>query len=125
MRTAIGQVRGLGSAREGVEHWKLQRLTAIANVILAFWFVIQAVSMTNAPRVEWLDWFSSPFNATAMVLLAVSGFWHAKLGVQVVIEDYLHSEALKVAAMTALTLVSFALATASVVSILMLATGGA
>ncbi|MCB1972470.1 MAG: succinate dehydrogenase, hydrophobic membrane anchor protein [Geminicoccaceae bacterium] len=125
MRSAIGQVRGLGSAGEGVGHWKNQRLTGVANVILIVWFVFQAVGMTNATRLDWLEWFASPIHATGMVLLVMSGFWHAALGVQVVIEDYIHCEALKVASLTALALVSFALAAAGVVSILMLATGGA
>ncbi|MEZ5823400.1 MAG: succinate dehydrogenase, hydrophobic membrane anchor protein [Geminicoccaceae bacterium] len=73
--------------------------------------------MTNATR-QVAGVVSSPYHATAMVLLAISGFWHAKLGVQVVIEDCVHCEALKIAALTAVTLVSFALAVASIVSVL-------
>lgn len=121
MRSAIGQARGLGSAKEGVEHWKMQRLTGIANVILVIWFVVQAVSMSGATFAEWQEWFSSPYRVTFMVLLVISSFYHAKLGVQVVIEDYIHHEGQKVASLLALNLVVIGLATACLISILMIA----
>ena len=123
MRTAIGQVRGLGAAKEGVGHWKMQRITAVANVILAVWFVVHAVSMSGASYADWLLWFQSPYRATVMILLVASMFYHAKLGVQVVIEDYVHSEGLKIASLTALTLACIGFATVCIVSILMLAAG--
>lgn len=125
MRTAIGQVRGLGAAKEGVGHWKMQRLTAIANVILAVWFVFHAVAMSGAGYAEWRVWFQDPYHATVMILLVASMFYHTKLGVQVVIEDYVHTEGVKIVALTGLTLACIALATACSVSILMLAAGGA
>lgn len=125
MRTAIGQVKGLGAAKEGVGHWKAQRLTAIANVILAIWFVVQAVGMSGAGYAEWRTWFTDPYHATAMILLVLSMFYHAKLGVQVVLEDYVHHEGLKIASLSLLTLVCIALGVGSAVSILMLAAGGA
>lgn len=125
MRTAIGQVRGLGAAKEGVGHWKMQRLTAIANIVLAIWFVVHAVGMSGAGYAEWRTWFQDPYHATVMILLVASMFYHAKLGVQVVIEDYVHSEGVKIAALTLLTLVCIAFATACSVSIVMLAAGGA
>ena len=121
MRTAIGQVRGLGSAKEGAGHWKMQRLTAIANIILAIWFVTHAVDMSGADYAGWLAWFQDPYHATGMVLLVLSMFYHAKLGVQVVIEDYVHHEGLKVASLTALTLACVGLGAGCAVSILMLA----
>lgn len=124
MRTAIGQVRGLGSAKEGVGHWKAQRLTAIANVILVLWFIVQAVGMSGAGYAEWSAWFQSPYHAGMMSLLVISCFYHAKLGVQVVIEDYVHSEGLKVASLVALTLACIGLGGICLVSILMLAAAG-
>lgn len=124
MRTAIGQVRGLGAAKEGVGHWKMQRLTAIANVILAVWFVAHAVGMSGAGYDEWRLWFQDPYRATGMILLVASMFYHAKLGVQVVIEDYVHHEGTKIGSLLAVTLICIGCATASAVSILMLAAGG-
>lgn len=125
MRTAIGQVRGLGAAKEGVGHWKMQRLTAIANVLLAIWFVVHAVGMSGAGYAEWRAWFADPYHATVMILLVASMFYHAKLGVQVVIEDYVHHEGLKIASLTLLTLACIGFGVGSAVSILMLAAGGA
>jgi len=123
MRTAIGQVRSLGSTREGAGHFKAQRLTGIANLLLVLWFVAQAVGMSGATHAEWAEWFGSTYHATLMILLVVSSFYHARLGVQVVIEDYVHSEPLKLSSLAALTLVTILLATACIVSILKLAIG--
>lgn len=123
-RSPIARVRGLGSAKEGVGHWKLQRLTAISNLLLVLWFVVQAISMTGADYAAWQVWFASPVHATLMALLVVSAFLHAKLGLQVAIEDYVHAPAAKIAALAALNLVSFGLAAACVVSIIKISVQG-
>lgn len=124
MQSAIGKVRARGSAKSGVGHWKAQRVTAIANLLLVLWFVFTAVAMAGEGYAEWAGWFQSPLNATLMVLLILSTFYHAKLGVQVVIEDYVHSEGVKVASLLAVTFAIALLATACIVSVLILATGG-
>lgn len=124
MRSAIGRARGLGSAKEGVEHWKMQRLTAVANVILVLWFIIQATSMAGSTYTDWQNWFASPYHATFMALLIISSFYHAKLGIQVVIEDYVHSEGLKIASLLALNLVAIGLAVACLVATIMISLGG-
>ena len=103
----------------------MQRVTGVANVFLVLWFIVQAVGMSGVSYAEWREWFAQPYHATGMVLLSISTFWHAKLGVQVVIEDYVHCEGLKIASLMALTLACFALGTACVVSTLIIATGGA
>lgn len=123
MRTAIGSVRGLGSAHEGVGHWKVQRLTAIGGVLLAIWFVISAIGLAGSDYAEVRAWLGRPFNATMMLLLVLSMWWHAKLGVQVVIEDYVHNEAVKVASMVALVLLTCLFAGLSAVSVLKVAFG--
>jgi succinate dehydrogenase / fumarate reductase, membrane anchor subunit len=124
MQSAIGKVRSRGSARSGVGHWKAQRVTALANLLLVLWFVFNAVGMAGSGYAEWAVWFQSQVNASLMILLILSTFYHAKLGVQVVIEDYVHGEAIKVASLVAVTFATAVLATSCIVSVLMLATGG-
>ena len=118
LRTPIAQTRGLGSAKEGVGHWKMQRLTAVANIILVIWFLISAVSLAGATYEETRAWLASPVTASLMVMLIISAFYHAKLGVQVVIEDYVHHEGIKLASLLAVTLLCVALGVACVVAVL-------
>ena len=90
LQTSLARARGLGSAKDGVHHWWLQRVTALALVPLSMWFMATLLRIAKSPdpfRVA--DWFSSPGNAVAMALLTVALFWHMKLGLQVVIEDYI------------------------------------
>ena len=96
MRSKLGQVRGDGSAKSGVGHWKAQRLTALALIPLILWFVTSFIVMLPAPYVMVEDWLSSPFTVTMMILLAFTMFYHGYLGMQVIIEDYIHQEGLKV-----------------------------
>lgn len=123
MRTPIARARGLGSAREGVKHWLAQRLTAVANVPLVLWFVFTMVSMRGATHADYVLWLSRPLSATLMILLIVSVFWHARLGVQVVIEDYVHHEAARLVALALSTLLVVALAIACIVAVLKVSLG--
>ncbi len=109
LRTPISHIKGLGSAKEGLGHWTMQRLTAIANVLLIIWFLISAMTLAGAGYQETRSWLASPVSASLMLLLIVSVFYHAKLGLQVVIEDYVHHGGLKIAALTAITLGMLAL----------------
>lgn len=97
LRSELGRVRGLGSAKEGVGHWWAQRVTALALVPLALWFVASVVSLVGADHAAVVDWIGSPVPAVLLVLLIVATFHHAQLGLQVVIEDYVHAEGMKVA----------------------------
>jgi succinate dehydrogenase / fumarate reductase membrane anchor subunit len=94
-RTPMGRVRGLGAAKEGVEHWWAQRLTAIALIPLTLWFVIGVVSHVGASHAAALAWLGQPWNAVLMILFIVAAFHHAQLGMQAVFEDYVHKEWLK------------------------------
>jgi len=116
-------MRGLGSAKHGTEHWKLERLTAIGSVIPILWFIIAMISLSGAPYAEIRAWMSSNFNATMMILLVISGYWHGALGLHTVIEDYVHSPFLKVSSLVAVKLLAFAFATSSIVAILQIALG--
>lgn len=118
LRTPISHTKGLGSAKEGLGHWSAQRLTAIANVVLVIWFLISAMTLAGADYQETRAWLASPVSAGLMLLLIASAFYHAKLGLQVVIEDYVHHEGLKIAALAAVTLGAIGLGVMCAVAIL-------
>jgi succinate dehydrogenase / fumarate reductase membrane anchor subunit len=122
-RSAIADLEARGSAHEGAGHWKLQRLTAIANVPLVLWFVISMVRLTGADYGQVSIWLGQPINTILMVLLVVSTFWHARLGIQVVLEDYVHHEGIHVGSLVLLNLGAIALAASCLVAILKVSLG--
>ena len=123
--TSIGRVRGLGSAKHGTHHWLMQRYTAIGNVVLAVFLAASLALLPNYSYETVLEWISGPVPATAMALLVISVFWHARLGIQVLVEDYVHDEGLKFASMAALNLAAFGGAAFGLFSIIRLALTGA
>jgi len=123
--TSIGRVRGLGSAHSGAHHWLLQRFTAIGNLLLMAWLIVSILLLPDLGYGTVSEYISAPVPATAMALLIVSTFWHARLGLQVVIEDYVHDHGNKFAAIAALNLAAFAGATFGLFCIARLALGGA
>ncbi len=123
--TSIGRVRGLGAAREGVHHWLLQRFTAAGNLILGLYLVFALLLLPDLTHETVAGWIADPVPACAMALLVISTFWHARLGLQVVIEDYVHVAGTKFAAILALNLFTFAGAAFGIFSIVRLALAGA
>ena len=99
LRTPLGRIRGLGSAKEGTEHFWRQRLTAIANIVLVSYLIVLLVRYAGADFATVKGALSNPLNSVALLLLVVSGVIHMRLGMQTIIEDYIHSEGRKVAAL--------------------------
>jgi len=124
LRTPLGKVRGLGSAREGTHHFWVQRVSAVALIPLTLWLVAELVYLTGAGRDDVLDFLSSPLNAILMLLLVIAGFYHLKLGIQVILEDYVHGESAKLATSLLNTFVCFAGGAVSVFAVLKIAFGG-
>jgi succinate dehydrogenase / fumarate reductase membrane anchor subunit len=124
LRTPLSRVRGLGSAKSGTGHFWLQRLTAVANVILAIAFIAVVISLAGRSYPEALALLGRPVVAILMLLFVISGAVHMRLGMQVVIEDYVHSEGLKFLAVMANTFFAIAIGAASAFSLLKISFGG-
>lgn len=101
LQTPLARVLGLGSAKEGVEHWWWQRLTALALVPLGIWFVVAVISIVGADYATARNWVAQPFNKVLLIAFVAALLHHGQLGLQVVIEDYVHLEAWKLALLLA------------------------
>ena len=121
-RSPLGRALGLGSARGGVEHWWLERVSAIALVPLTVWFTAAIVRHTGDNYADVRSWLGTPLTTVLTTLLLISLFYHAALGLQVVIEDYVHS-GMKIAALVAARLGCLALAVAGILASLRIAFG--
>lgn len=106
--TSIGRVRGLGSAHEGPHHWLMQRFTAVGNLVTVLFLIVSLVAMPSLDYASVSGWLSEPLPAFMMALLVISTFWHARLGLQVAVEDYVHTSGNKFAVLLALNLFAFA-----------------
>ncbi|NJS15191.1 MAG: succinate dehydrogenase, hydrophobic membrane anchor protein [Sphingopyxis sp.] len=106
--TSLGRVRGLGSAKHGSHHWMTQRMTALGNVVLITWLFVSLLmgDLTSYSAVR--GWVADPMVALLLMLLIVNVFWHLKLGLQVLIEDYVHGDAGRIVALVALNFYVFA-----------------
>ncbi len=120
MRSPLARANGLGSAKEGLEHWWQERLTAVALVPLALWFIASICVHGGDDYIEVIAWLRTPFATLMMVLLLAAVFHHSTLGLQVIIEDYVHSAA-KIPALVCIRLGCFALAAAGILAVLRIA----
>jgi len=123
LRSSLGKVKGLGSAKEGVHHWRLQRLTAIALIPLTLWFVVSLLAKVHADHATVVAWVSVPYVTVLLLALSIALFWHLMLGVQVVIEDYIHCTTKQIAAQLLLRAFAGLGALLAVVSILKISLG--
>jgi len=116
-RSPLAKVRGLGSAKAGTSDWWMQRVTAVALIPLSFWLIIFLDLSLNAPYQKTLEWLVSPFNTVCLVAWILAVFYHAALGLQVVIEDYIAAEGVKIVAVWTVNLSFLLLALAALIAV--------
>lgn len=121
--TELGRVRGLGSAKEGAHHWWNQRVTAAGNLVLMLWFIVAIARLPAYDYATVHAWMASAWVAIPMLLLIVSVFWHFRLGLQVLIEDYCHGTS-RIATLLLLNFFTLGTAAIAVFSILKIAFSG-
>jgi succinate dehydrogenase / fumarate reductase membrane anchor subunit len=123
LRSPLGQVRGLGSAKSGSAHWWAQRLTAFALIPLTLWFVCAVIRLAGQPRAAVAEWAARPLVAALLIALVVATFHHLQLGIQAVLEDYVQGEHNRLASLLVMKAAVILLALAAVISVLKLAVG--
>jgi succinate dehydrogenase / fumarate reductase membrane anchor subunit len=121
MRSPLGRAIGLGSAKEGVAHWWAQRVTALALVPLTLWLAIAMIGLVGADHAAFVAWVRSPMPAVLLILLLVATFYHTALGLQVVIEDYVHGEALRLGSLIIMRLLCILFAVRGILAVLQMA----
>lgn len=123
LRTPLAKVRGLGSAKDGTHHFWAQRVSALALIPLVLWFGLSVASLPNASYESVVLWLDSPFNVVMLVSSLIAGFYHGALGIQVIIEDYVSEEWVRIAGIITVQLVSFFLAALGVFATLKVSLG--
>ncbi len=124
MRTPLNKVRGLGSAKEGTDHFWRQRVTAVANVFLISFFVILVISLQGGSYEDVAGALGNPLISILMLLVILSGVYHMKLGMQVIIEDYIHGEGIKFLSLMANSFFCAVIGLACIFAVLKLGFGG-
>jgi succinate dehydrogenase / fumarate reductase membrane anchor subunit len=123
-RTALHDVRGLGSAKDGTRHWWIQRITSLALVPLTLWLAYYLARIASMGYEQALVWVRSPLTSVLLLSTILALAYHAKLGLQVVIEDYVHREGVKLAALIGVNFLTLLLGLASALAVLRVALAG-
>ncbi len=118
MKTPLSRAYGLGSSKEGTGHWWMQRLTSVALVPLTLWFGLSLASLGDLSHDAVAAWMREPLTAVLLIALLIAGWYHAALGLRVIIEDYVHVAPVKVGAIVLVELGSFLFALAGVVAVM-------
>lgn len=121
LKSPVSRANGLGSAKSGLDHWLMQRITAVMNLGLGLWLIYSLVFCVGSTYTEAFEFVSTPINAILLILFILSSFYHAVLGSQVVIEDYVHNEGFKIFKLLGQRILFFGMAVACVFSILQVA----
>jgi len=122
--TALARVQGHGSAREGAEHWWHERLSSLATLLLWIWLGVSLLRLPGYDHAMTADWLSSPLAAVPMLLLVLATFWHLKMGLQVIVEDYVHEEGGKLVWLVLINFAAILGAAFAILAILKLALAG-
>ena len=125
LRSPLGRVLGAGSAKQGTQHWWVQRLTSVALVPLSVWFLVSLLTLPSFDHATVVAWMARSPTALLLILLVLIGTWHSQLGVRVVVEDYVHGAGARTVSLVALTFAHGLLAAAGVVAVLRVALGAA
>lgn len=123
MRTPLARIRGLGSAKDGTEHWWRQRVSALINLPLLLWLVVSIAALAGRDHATAVQWLSHPVAATLIILALVNLFYHIRLGLQVAVEDYIHKEGTKILLLVLITLFTALFGLMAVLAVLKLALG--
>ena len=118
LQTPLARARGLGSSKEGLHHWTAQRLTAFALAPLALWFIYSLVNVTGMGHAEVTNWLQDTLNAVLMLLFIVAMYYHAALGIQVVIEDYVESKWQKISCLILIKFLAWIAGLSSALSVI-------
>ena len=124
METPINRVRGLGPAGDAAHHWWTERMTSLASFLLLIWFLVSLFRLPRLDHATVTEWLSSPLAAVPMLLFVIATFWHLKLGLQVIVEDYVHDEGNKMASLVVINFASIGAAAFAIFAILKIALGG-
>jgi succinate dehydrogenase / fumarate reductase membrane anchor subunit len=123
LQTPLARARGLGTAKKGVQHWWWQRLTAVVLVPLCLWFIGTIITMQASDYSTVVNWIQSPLVSGLLVFLIAALFYHTQLGLQVVIEDYVHSEWVKITTLIVAQFLMILLTLTAVIAVLKIALG--
>lgn len=124
LRSPLNRARGLGSAKSGVHHFWMQRLTAVALIPLVIWFAVSLVMLSGADYGMARSWLGSPFVMVLLILTICIGLYHGQLGMQVVIEDYVHNEGVKLALIVAIKFIAVFFGLVAIVASMRIGFGG-
>jgi succinate dehydrogenase / fumarate reductase membrane anchor subunit len=124
MKTPLAKVRGLGSAKDGTHHWWMQRVTAVANLPLVIFMVVSFVGNAGKDHAAWTAWLAQPLVSVLVILFVANFCYHMRLGLQVIVEDYVHDHGAKIATMLAITFATVLVAALCIFSVLRIAFGG-
>jgi succinate dehydrogenase / fumarate reductase, membrane anchor subunit len=125
LRSPLGQVLGMGSAKQGVHHWWVQRLTSVALVPLSIWLLVSLLSLPSLDHWVVSAWMAQSSSALLLILFVLTATWHSQLGLQVIVEDYVHGIGARTLTLVAITFAHVLIASAGVLAVLRVALRGA